>query len=113
MFKVVEITSLLWPVTIIVPREDGSGEHDEHQVKVKYKVYETDGLLEEVDGQSRVKDLKIIDQILGWDDIYEADGSPMPFTKANLKKVFKTPYIARAFIDGFWLCQEGYQGKNS
>lgn len=114
MFKVIEITSLLWPVEINVPRTDGSGEHDVHEIKVEYKTYDADELKELADGNSEAsKNFKVEDQILGWDGIYDAKGEPIKYSKQTLKKLMKTPFLSRGLIQGFWLCQEGYAGKNS
>lgn len=114
MFKVVDIKSLLWPVEIKVPKGDGSADFDRHEVKVEYKVLNTDQMAELMEKNTiNGQPWKVEDMVVGWDDIHGPDGEKMTFSKQKLKKLMKTPYITAAFIEGFWLCHEGYAGKNS
>lgn len=110
MFKVIDIKSLLWPVDIQVPKSDGSGDHDEHMIKIEYKTLNRDAIEKLASGGDESFD--ITDQIVGWADVFDGEGEELKFSKANLKKALKIPYMASGVKRGFWLCQEGYAGKN-
>lgn len=139
MFKVVKIESLLWPVEISVPKLDGSGDHDTHEVKIEYKVLDSDEKQRNTENIDRylnalraLSDTQVIGQellaetiklkkqfgvdvtdfVVGWDGIFNEDDSPMKFSKSQLKKLMKIPYMETAINDGFGFCQEGYAGKN-
>lgn len=114
MFRVEDIKELLWPVEINVPRNDGSGESDPHQIKVRYRYLPTDDYQKALDTvlNSKTGNRDFRDYVLGWEDVADANGKPMPFNKANLKRVMSHRWIAQAINTGFRHCQDAGLIKN-
>jgi hypothetical protein len=113
MFKVKKIDSLLWPVEIDVPREDGSAQTDTHLVKIKYRYLSTDDYeqaTKEVLAKDSDKDFR--DFVLDWEDVFDAEGNQLPFSRKALNDIMSERWIAAAINYGFRDCQDAGLRKN-
>lgn len=112
MFKIVKPDSLLWPVTIDVPRTDGSGETDPHLIKVRYKYLGVKEWQDIINGEGGDNDdRKVRDYVVGWADISNDDGE-IEFSQSNLDMLMDIPYMAIGINKGFFECQNGSRSKN-
>lgn len=112
MFEIKHIDSLLWPVKLSIPSDDGGApEQAEFKVRFKYlpvpKFNEVLDKLAESNGEPLIKEF-----ILGWDGLADKEGNTFGFSPENLDYIMTIPYILiginRAFID----CQMGRSAKN-
>jgi len=107
MFKVETLESLLWPVEVNVPRDDGSGESDTHQIKVRYRYLTTDEYeAATAKVMSMGGDVDYREFVLDWEDVTGADDKPLTFSKANLKRLMSHRWLASAINYGFRDCQD-------
>jgi len=111
MFKFANKRRVLWPVTISVPTDDGSGEIKEHTVKVQFELLtrtEAKAIQEEPeDGESVLPD-----KVKGWEGIADEDGNDIEFSSGTLKALLDVPYIERAFAIGLLQASNGAPAKN-
>lgn len=111
MFKLKKPESLLWPVVIDVPRDDGTGETDPHQIQVRFQYLDVDEQQKLFDPKDK-SGAKVRDFVKGWAHIQDDDGNDLPFSPENLDKVMQVPYVAVAVNRAFFECQSGKREKN-
>jgi len=63
-------TEILWPVTVR-ERDEVTGQIVETEIKIRYRF--------EADWRKTKKD----DSVVGWENIADADGNPLPFSPEN------------------------------
>jgi len=113
MFKVTKLDSLLWPVEIDMPRDNGTAETDTHRVKIRYRYLSTADYEEATSAVLAIgSDVDYRQFVLGWEDVFDADGKPMAFSKAALDEVMQERWIAAAINAGFRDCQNAGLRKN-
>ena len=111
MFKYAAKRRVLWPVTISVPKDDGSGEIEETTVKVLYSLVNRSEAKDVGEDVGKAEAL-LPSHIHGWEDIEDEDGKPMKFSKKNLSLLLDIPYIERAFAIGLIQASNGAPAKN-
>ena len=138
MFKFAVNRQVLWPVVVHIPRDDGSGEGLEAQVKIRYRLLTqaeltararedlesarvvggdqtvVEGLLAQISPErieQRLQELK--DRITGWEDFADEQGEPLPFTPENLAAVLDVPYLRGPIERGLVEASQGARAKNS
>ena len=111
MFKIVKPESLLWPVSVDVPRTDGSGETDPHEIKVRYKYLGVDEWQKLLSDDNPDDQTKVRDYIMGWADLSDDNGE-LEFKPETLEMIMDIPYLAIAINKGFFECQSGSRSKN-
>lgn len=113
MFKAARKRVVLWPVTIQTARDDGSGEVDEHEIKVRYELASRT----EIKTLSRMNEEKgdaaLAKKIKGWADVADEDGNALEFTQENLSACMDLPEFAEAVTIGFFQASRGARAKNS
>lgn len=113
MFEIKQIDSLSWPVKVNVPADDGSNGTVEGEFKARFKYLPTPEFqalltnLADANGEPLVKAY-----ILGWDDLADSVGKPLPFNEKNLNKVLQIPYMLAGLNKAFIDCQMGRATKN-
>lgn len=137
MFKFAISRQVLWPVVVRIPRDDGTGEAIEAQIKIRYRLLtqteltararddlETaravgsdqagvDGLLEQISPERvdrRLQEMK--GRITGWEDFADEQGEPLPFTAENLAAVLDVPYLRAPIERGLIEASQGARAKN-
>lgn len=127
MFKFAKKREVLWPVKIGVPRGDGSGEIDQVEVRVHYKLLDMSEMAEAMRDTAvldlggllaaeamQASDARLRTKILGWDGIVDAEtGVPVPFSEDTLAALLQVPYVRKAFANGLWGASQGAAAKNS
>lgn len=134
MFRFAKRREVLWPVTIDVPSDDGSGRVDEVCVRIRYRLLTQSELADrvreglEAAGQignleallatlspgaleKRLEDLR--EHITGWEDIGDEDGQQMPFSAEALDALLDVPYFRAAAEQGLLDASRGAPAKNS
>lgn len=134
MFKFAKKRQVLWPVTIQVPRDDGSGEADDIDIKVRFELLSKSVLdkltLEDMTAVNSddmnallaaVTDDKIAERralveehVKDWEGIVDADsGAPVPYSADNLAALLEVPTVYAAFHRGLRDASMGAFVKNS
>lgn len=109
MLKIINRESILWPVRVHVPRDEGPTT-DEHLIKVRYRLLSMEQLKEVRESDQNNIDF-VKDNITDWQDIADENG-PLEFNRTNLDRVMNIPYLARAISDTFWEAQRKATEKN-
>lgn len=135
MFKFAKKREVLWPVTISVPQEDGSGAA-QVEIKVRYKLLtqteleqsardecemlnsiksdDLEALMDSVSAEkaaARRADLLV--RITGWEGVQDADsGEPLPFNADNCAALLEVPYVFGALQSGLKSASRGAAVKN-
>lgn len=113
MFKVVKPDSLLWPVSVDVPLDDGSGGSEKQEFKMRFKYLETGDLNQVLAKLSVAKDAdSVADYILAWDGLADQDGKALLFSEENRQALMKIPFMVVAINKAFIDCQMGAERKN-
>lgn len=128
MFKLAKQREVLWPVTINVPAEDGSGAVTPVQIKVRYKLLSRTEIREAIDvakqqaekggemteEQVRADDEWLAARITGWEDVVDAEtGAPVEFSAEALAALMAVPYVTPGLAKGLWDASRGAPAKNS
>jgi len=98
--------TILWPVTVYTPRDDGTKDNDEIEIKIRYKYLSMSDRKKAID-----EDLPVRDYIKGW-ELNDIEGKAVPFNKKNLDEVLDLPNYEAAIIGAFLTCQNGAKTKN-
>ncbi len=112
MFKFAAKRRVLWPVTISVPSDDGSGKIKEHNVKVLFELLNRSEAQEIQDAPEKGEDV-LTDKVRGWEGIADENGEPIEYSTENLKALLDVPYVERAFSIGLLQASNGAPAKNS
>ena len=109
MLKIIKRESILWPVKVNVPRDEGP-KTDEHVIKIRYRLLSMEELksLRNSD-ETAIEYVK--NNILGWEDIADESG-PLEFNRTNLDMVMDIPYLAYAISNTFYEAQRKATEKN-
>lgn len=128
MFKLAKQREVLWPVTIEVPDDGGSGVVTPVQIKVRYKLLSRTEMRESIelarkqaDGAApmseeavRADDAWFAARVTGWEDVVDADsGAAIAFSGEALAAMMDVPYVAKALVAGLWEASRGAAAKNS
>jgi hypothetical protein len=55
------------------------------------------------DVQGAISDVSLADEIMvGWDDVTDGDGEPVPFSKASKAQLLEVPMLASAIIEAYF-----------
>ena len=98
-----------WPVEVKRPSEDIPGEFEKFEFKGKFVRLtrtELDKFEEEDEFQALVKIL------VGWEDVNEEDGTPIPFNKAVLKEFSEDVDFVKGVLEAFKAFYGNAQAKN-
>lgn len=128
MFKLAKQREVLWPVTIDVPAEDGSGAVKPVQIKIRYKLLSRTEMREAIEvakqqaaaggemteEQARADGEWLAARITGWEDVVDAEtGGPAEFSAEALAALLDVPYVAQPVASGLWDASRGAPAKNS
>ncbi|MGE0289688.1 MAG: hypothetical protein AB7I42_25640 [Bradyrhizobium sp.] len=138
MFKFARKREVLWPVTVLVPLDDGSGQVAEMEIRIRYRLLTStelndrareelevalsagveggavDGMLAQLSPDrinKAMEDLK--GRITGWEGLADEAGEPLAFTPENLDGVLEIPYLRTAIHRGLVEASQGAPAKNS
>ena len=94
-----------WPVTVRIPQDGGSFEEETYTAHFLYLDYET------VFEYSRTGDKELsLNTVVGWDDMNDIEGNPIPFSKKELKEwctdIHFVRGTAKAYSDMFNIAEE-------
>ncbi len=128
MFKFARKMEVLWPVRFNALRNDGSGQVDEVEIRIRYRIMTNDEKIvaakkiEESAAAVKALDMGVINEsrqwlyghIVGWDGVVDADsGDVVPFSQANLAEIMNcVPNLYQAVNDGLWEASSGAPVKN-
>lgn len=105
MFCIAQKATYTWPVVVELP-EDG-GKFARHTFEAEFRrlsKQEAERLIRSA-SQGELSDESLIEQIMvGWSAVHDADGEPLPFTPANLRRLVASHIqvpgaIVRAWLD--------------
>ena len=119
MFKFAKKREVLWPVTIMVPVDDGKTAEQQFTVRFRLmtKSEMTDALAETVDeDMSKVfaaQDARLVDHVVGWSGLVDETGDELPFTSSALNALLDVPYVRSAIEGALWEASRGAPAKNS
>lgn len=129
MFKYAKIREVLWPVTLSIPRDDGSGEVDNVSIKVRFKLLDRSEMAElmtrageysesitaaQIADDMALSDRDLCSRITGWEGVVDADsGEPIPYSPENAAALININYVRAAIDAGLWEASRGAPAKNS
>lgn len=98
-----------WPITISVPVDGGKVET--HDVTLDFRLVDTT----EFRALSQQGDDKLFAEVvLGWSDIYDAQGQALPFTPENLAAACRNQHFTAGALQGYMKAISGVAStKNS
>lgn len=112
MFKFARNREVLWPVTVRVPREDGSGAVEQMEAKVLYQLLSKTELRDMTQAKIDTSEL-LQKKVRGWEGIIDADtAAPLPFTDENLAALLEIPFVHQAVLVGLTQASVGAERKN-
>jgi len=109
MLKIIKRESILWPVKINVPRDEGPTT-DEHVIKIRYKLLSMKEQRAIKESDQTAIDF-VMDNVCGWEDLADESG-PLEFNRTNLEMVMDIPYLAVAIAKTFMEAQRKATEKN-
>ena len=114
MFQLANKRIVMWPVSIPVPRGDGSGEVDVQQCKLQFVLF-TEPELAELKTKTGTQMLDmLVEHITGWEDIEEPNGEPVEFNKEVLRAALNDPLFSAAVVRALYQASNGRAAaKNS
>lgn len=129
MFKFAKIREVLWPVTLSIPRDDGSGEVDNVSIKVRYKLLDRSEMADlmrqavksgenitalEIADDMALSDRDLCSRITGWEGVVDADsGEPIQYSPENAAALININYVRAAIDASLWEASRGAPAKNS
>lgn len=108
MFKLCVSHTYDWPVDVKVP--DG-GQYKTETFTARFKVIPQDRWDELVAGQN-VDAAVVKDVLVGWADIADEQGQPLPFDGSSLEQVLGVPYVRTALVQAYMASLAGAREKN-
>jgi hypothetical protein len=134
--KIPKSREVLYPVKARMLKDDGSGEAVDVPFKVKYlpmsrsefraKMRELNAneadhddtspreLIRQMYDEKKLSEYDdwLASRVVGWDDVDDEDGKPIPFTRENYEKVMEIAPVASAVDFGLWNCSREEPAKN-
>lgn len=112
MFKLTDIKSVKWPVTVNVPQDGGTVKKYEFTAQfelIGQKEY--DDFYKPAKGEEPAgeKDVGLTRRVLtGWgNDVCDEDGNPIEFNAENLERMISKPYARVAIVNAYFDCAYG------
>lgn len=112
MFKFAHKRQVWWPVAIKAPKDDGSGDCEEHVIKVLYELMTITESRQQESLTPEEQSAVLRDKVKGWQDVCDAAGEPIDFSHDTLAAVLDVPYIERAIALGLLQATIGAPAKN-
>ena len=116
MFKIIKDHTVMWPVTINVPKDSTSrgGESDQRKVVVQFKVLprdQADKLFASDD--NTVENDWLAGVWIGWKDgdFQNEDGTPLPFNEENRRMLLAIPSVRTAVQLAYYEASLGGGGR--
>lgn len=110
MFKLQEISSIKWPVTINIPRDNGNTV--KATMTVEFELIPEDEYKELM---ANGGDIAILDRtITGWGNDYcDHEGNPIPFSEEARTKLVRITYAKLGLINAYIECAYGNKSSKS
>ena len=108
-FALGDCNEVWWPVTVSKPADGGPVEV---QIELRYRLMDTDQAkaMRAMDDEQAHEE--ILDRITDWRGVLGRDGSPLPFSRANLAALMKLPYVGTSAGVGLYQASRGAPVKN-
>ena len=104
MFKIVEVPSIKWPVKIKIPKDGGTFTAATFTGEFVAMAQEEIDIALEQNRDGTLDSGFAGDVLCGWTDgqVQDTDGSPLPYSDENKKKLLRMPYVRRGVVESFF-----------
>lgn len=103
MFKIVEKTSIEWPVNVEVP-QDG-GRTTKHSFSAVFRVLPQEEITSLAENN---EDPVFLSEVLiGWSGVADESGTPIEYSDEMKAKLLSIPYVRRAVLVAFFEASNG------
>lgn len=109
MFKLASVASFRRTVTVRVPRDDLADAWDAHDFVARFRAL-TDEEARQFDARRRaLTPEQLADDphallreiVIGWDDVVDAAGAPVPFSADALSRLLAIPWVPPALLEAW------------
>jgi hypothetical protein len=109
MFKLTTDPRVHWPVRVRVP-VDGGG-HRVDTFTVEFRIIGRDRL-NELHAQDTTREAMLREVVVGWSELVNDKGEPLPFLSSTLGLILDVPYVASALLEAYAEALSGGARKN-
>lgn len=120
MFKYVRDRTITVPVTVSEPSDGGARKVT---LRVKYRLLTNSQFEEfsmrlreipddEISAKKRIIEDLLLNHIVGWEDIVDESGAPIPYSTEMLRALLDLPYVREALEAGLYSESRGAAAKN-
>jgi len=105
MFQIQDITDIVVPVTIQVP-----GAEEPSTIRARWRLHPVSKSQEIMQSQrnGELTDEQLVEQdLLGLEDVTDADGNPVKFGKKLVAQLMDIPYVRRPLVLSWFQAQQG------
>jgi hypothetical protein len=105
-FKYTKVTSYKWPVTVELP------DNGQYKKETFTAIFKKVGRRSFEDLDDAATESLIFDVLLGWEDITDEDGKPIPFSEDFKTELLDDTYFLRGVMAGYLDSLQGAPAKN-
>lgn len=107
MFQIQSITDIVVPVTIYVP-----GASEPSTIRARWRLHPVSKSQEimkaQRDTENPLTDEQLVEQdLLDLDDVSDAEGTPVKFSKKLVAQLMEIPYVRRPLVLSWFQAQQG------
>lgn len=105
MFKIQDVTDIVVPVTIEVPGAD-----EPSTIRARWRLHPVSKTQEMMQAQrdNELTDDELVEQdLLGLEDVADAEGNPIKFGKKLVAQLMEIPYVRRPLVLSWFQAQQG------